>query len=125
MSRPIHFEILVDEPERVAAFYREVFGWEVATWDGPQEYWPAQTGARDVPGIDGAFMHRHFEQPVINTIPVESLDDALAKVDAAGGEMIHGPNEVPGVGMHAYCQDPAGVIFGVLEPAARTEDGAE
>lgn len=117
MNRPIHFEILVDEPETAANFYREVFGWDVATWDGPQAYWLATTGEPDSPGIDGAFMERHFDQPVVNTISVASLEETLKQVEAAGGERVHGPNEIPGVGTHAYCKDPTGVLFGVLEPA--------
>jgi predicted enzyme related to lactoylglutathione lyase len=28
-----------------------------------------------------------------------------------------GPNEIPGVGLHAYCADPEGNLFGILQPA--------
>ena len=64
-------------------------------------------------------MGRHFEQQaVINTIMVDSLDDMLGRVETAGGKKIHGPNEVPGVGMHAYCADPEGNLFGLMEPKA-------
>ena len=61
-------------------------------------------------------MGRHFDQPVINTVYVESLDDAIRRVEAAGGKKVHGPNEVPGVGLHAYCSDPEGTLFGLMEP---------
>lgn len=116
MKRPVHFEILVDDPERAAAFYAAVFGWEVARTAGPQKYWLVTTGSSAMPGIDGGLMHRHFEQPVINTIAVESLNEALRSVVDAGGNKVWGPHEVPNVGMHAYCADPAGVMFGILEP---------
>lgn len=116
MSRPVHFEILSEDPARVAAFYREAFGWEIATWDGPQSYWLATTGPQGERGIDGGFMHRHFQQPVINTIGVASMDETERKIEAAGGRKVHGPTEVPGVGMHAYFADPDGTLFGVLEP---------
>ena len=58
MSRPIHFEILSDDPEKTAAFYREALGWEVATWEGSQGYWLANTGPKDTPGIDGGIMSK-------------------------------------------------------------------
>jgi predicted enzyme related to lactoylglutathione lyase len=61
-------------------------------------------------------MHRHFPQAVINTIQVPSLADTLVKVEAGGGTKIHGPMEIPGVGTHAYCTDPDGTFFGLLEP---------
>lgn len=117
MRRPVHFEILADDPEKVAAFYREVFGWEIATWEGgEQSYWMVTTGADDVPGINGGIMERAFDQAVINTLEVDSLDEALSKIRAAGGKVVHGPDEVSGVGMHAYCADNEGNLFGVMEP---------
>ena len=117
MPRPIHFEILSAEPEQTVAFYRDVFGWEFNAWDGPQAYWLVNTGANDQPGINGGVMGNHFEQRVINTIQVDSLDDAVAKIEAAGGEIAHGPREIPGIGQHAYCRDPQGAMFGVMQPA--------
>lgn len=127
MNRPVHFEILGNDPQALADFYRDTFGWEIATWGGPQGYWLATTGPDEEPGIHGGFMHRHFQQAVINTISVPSLEDALRKVESGGGSTVHGPREVPGVGMHAYCADPEGNLFGVLERApsdpSRDESG--
>jgi predicted enzyme related to lactoylglutathione lyase len=116
VSRPVHFEILADDPEKVAAFYREVWSWKIATWEGPQAYWLVTTGPEGAPGINGAIMHREFPQAVINTVGVESLEEALAKVKQAGGKVIQGPNMIPGIGVHAYCTDPEGNMFGILEP---------
>jgi uncharacterized protein len=124
MNRPVHFEILADDPEASASFYREVFGWETATWEGPQTYWMVTTGPAGTVGIDGGIMHRHLAQSVINTIQVESLEATLGRVEAVGGTKVMGPHEVPGVGMHAYCADPEGTLFGVLEPAAPSPDEA-
>jgi uncharacterized protein len=118
MNRPVHFEILAEDPQALLEFYRSVFGWQTPSWDGPQGYWPATTGDDAAPGIHGGFMHRHFPQSVINTISVASLEDTVGRVEAAGGRRVHGPSEIPGVGTHAYFEDPAGIMFGVLQPAA-------
>jgi len=115
MNRPIHFEILTDNPEKVIAFYQQVFNWQIACWEGPQSYWLATTGSDDAPGINGGFMNRHFHQAVINTIQVNSMDEYIKKIEAAGGKKILGPREVPGVGLHAYCEDPEGSIFGIMQ----------
>ena len=115
MKRPIHFEILADDPEAAGAFYTSVLGWEVSTWGGA-EYWLIKTGEEGTPGIDGALMGKQFPQAVINTIEVESLAETLQKVEEAGGKLVHGPNEVPGVGTHAYCADPQGILFGLMQP---------
>ena len=74
------------------------------------------TGPEDSPGINGGIMNRHFEQAVINTITVDSLDEMIAKVEAAGGKKVQGPNEVPDIGQHAYCSDPEGNLFGIMQP---------
>ena len=117
MRRPVHFEILTEDPEKTVDFYRR-FGWKIADWEaGDEPYWLVTTGTEDVPGINGAIMHRHLQQAVINTIEVESLEATLEEIEAAGGKKIHGPNTVPGVGLHAYCADPEGTLFGVLQPA--------
>lgn len=116
MNRPVHFEILGDDPAKLSTFYETVFGWKIATMDGPQGYWLATTG-QDAPGIDGGFMERHFPQAVINTIQVASMDGCVSAVEAAGGKRMNDPREIPGVGIHAYCADPEGNLFGVLEPA--------
>jgi predicted enzyme related to lactoylglutathione lyase len=61
-------------------------------------------------------MGRHFPQAVINTIEVTSLEDTIKKIEAASGQKIHGPTEVLGVGLHAYCANPEGNLFGVMQP---------
>ena len=66
--------------------------------------------------INGGIMDRHFPQPVINTIQVDSLEEAIVKVEQSGGTKIHGPNEVPEVGIQAYCTDSEGNIFGLHQP---------
>ncbi|HEX9793556.1 MAG TPA: VOC family protein [Planctomycetota bacterium] len=116
MNRPVHFEICAGDPVRLSAFYARVFGWKIASFPGPQSYWFVKTGEKDDAGIDGGFMGKHFPQPVIHTVAVESLEDTLDAIEAAGGSLVHGPNEVPGVGRHAYCTDPEGIFFGVMQP---------
>ena len=60
MGRIIHFEILGDDPARLADFYGQSLGWQFQVWDEPQPYWLATTRPDKGMGIDGAIMHRHF-----------------------------------------------------------------
>ncbi|GMR11587.1 MAG: hypothetical protein BMS9Abin28_2423 [Anaerolineae bacterium] len=46
-------------------------------------------------------MYRAFDQAVINTLEVESREEATCEIGAAGGKVVHGSNAVPGVGTHA------------------------
>ena len=123
MSRPVHFELLAEDPAALGEFYRQVLGWEIATWPGgEQSYWMVTTGPEGEPGINGGIMGKHFPQAVINTIEVAALEPVLEKIRSLGGKVIHGPSEVANVGMHAYCSDPEGVLFGVMEPLPTNPD---
>jgi predicted enzyme related to lactoylglutathione lyase len=116
MARVIHFELAADDPERATEFYKNVFGWQIQKWDGPQDYWLATTGAKGTPGIDGAIMRRDPGMPaVVNTIDVTALDDMIAMVTANGGTIVAPRMTVPGVGYFAYCQDTEGNTFGMMQ----------
>ena len=118
MSRVIHFEIPADNPERAVKFYKDVFGWQIAKWEGPMEYWLATTGA-DGPGINGGLMRRQFPgQGTVNTLGVLSVDDALAKIQQSGGKLAMPKMAIPGIGWLAYCQDPEGNTFGIMQADA-------
>jgi predicted enzyme related to lactoylglutathione lyase len=116
MNRPIHFEILSDNPKEISRFYASVFDWQIANWDGPQSYWLVTTGKEGTPGINGGIMEKNLPQAVINTIEVTSLQDTINRVNDNGGKLLMGPNEIPGIGKHAYCEAPDGTIFGILQP---------
>lgn len=116
MSRVIHFELPADDPERAIAFYESAFGWKIEEWEGPMEYWLITTGPEDEPGIDGAIARRSEDALATeNTIGVQSVDEALKKIEAAGGKIIRGKGAVPGVGWVAYCEDTEGNRFGLMQ----------
>jgi predicted enzyme related to lactoylglutathione lyase len=122
MPRPIHFEIPAENPERSAEFYSRTFGWKITKWDGPMDYWVILTGPKTEPGIDGGLMRRQDPaQPCVNTIGVENLDATVATVLANGGSVALPKMPVPGVGWLAYCKDPEGYIFGLMQndPSAK------
>ena len=121
MPRVVHFEIHVDNPERVIKFYQDVFGWEFTKWDGPQAYWLIKTGPDSVPGINGGLMQRRCPvdgQAVIAyicTIDTPSLDEHLKKAEANGAIVVVPKMPIPGVGWLAYCKDTEGNILGLMQ----------
>ena len=122
MSRVIHFEIPSDDPARTQSFYRKAFGWTFTKWEGPMDYWLVTTGNGGEPGIDGGLAARRDpSQGVANTIGVESVDEAIQRVEANGGTVIAPKAAIPGVGWLAYFQDPDGNAFGLMQadPAAK------
>lgn len=119
MSRVIHFEISVDDPERAKKFYEDVFGWKIEKW-GPIDYWLIMTGEKTEPGIDGAIrirgdLKKIKNENTINTINVPSIDEFIKKVEKNGGKVLMPKMAIPGVGYHTYCQDTEGNVFGIME----------
>jgi predicted enzyme related to lactoylglutathione lyase len=118
MARVVHFEIPADNPERAAEFYTKAFGWQIQKWAGPMDYWMVNTGTGE-PGINGGILKR--EQPgasTVNTVGVANLDESIAAVTGAGGKVVSPKMSIPGIGWLAYCVDPEGNQFGMMQPDA-------
>lgn len=116
MAKVIHFEIPAEDPERAAKFYEDVFGWEVHKWEGPFDYWLVTTGPEEEPGIHGAIMTKEMGDTVRDTIQVDSLEEAMAKIEEKGGKMLTEKGDIPGVGSMAAFQDPEGNMMVIMEP---------
>jgi predicted enzyme related to lactoylglutathione lyase len=46
---------------------------------------------------------------------VESVDVAIEAAKRAGGKLVMPKTPIPGVGYFAYCEDPEGNLFGVMQ----------
>jgi len=122
MSRVIHFEIPAAEPERAAAFYKQVFGWSIEKWPGPMEYWMVTTGADGAPGINGGLLKKQAPTTATtNTIGVDSVEKAIAAVKSAGGKLVMPKTAIPTIGYFAYLEDTEGNLFGVLQSDANAK----
>lgn len=128
MTRPVHFEIHADNPERAVKFYRTVFDWKFSRLgDAEPAYWVIVTGADDQPGINGGLMQRigpppEENQPVscyVCTIDIDNLNVFAERIEAGGGKQVVDRMPVPGVGWLAYFKDTEGNIFGLMQ---RDED---
>lgn len=123
MARPVHFEIHASDPEQAKAFYENVFGWRIERW-GTDPYWTISTG--EGRGIDGGLLARKGPPPAADapagsfvvTIEVTDLTAATAAVVRHGGTTVTGTQTIPNVGWLAYCADPDGNLFGVLQPSS-------
>lgn len=116
MPRVIHFEIPAKDPQKIARFYQDVFGWTIEKWPGPVEYWLVMTGPEGTPGINGGlYQPREPFSGTVNTLEVDDLDAYVAKVKANGGTVVMDKVAVPSVGWLAYCADVEGTIFGLMQ----------
>ena len=115
MPRIVHFEIPARDPDALAGFYRNVFGWKIEKWEGPVDYWLVTTGEEE-PGIDGALLRTNpVHQGTVNVIDVDSVAEFCEKVQAEGGEVVTPRTAIPGLGYVAYIRDTAGNILGLFQ----------
>lgn len=110
----VHFEIPADNPEKLAGFYRQLFGWKVEK-EATMDYWMIET-APEGQGVNGGMMKRQAPgQQIVNYILVESVADFSTKVTSLGGKVLMPKAPVPTMGYFAICQDPQGSVFGLWE----------
>ena len=124
MDKVVHFEIPADDISRAKEFYGSIFGWELEEVEGMdytviktvavnEQQMPTEPGA-----INGGMMKRSADTstPVL-TINVDSIDDALKKVEEGGGSVVRPRQEIPGMGAFAYFTDVEGNTLGLWENA--------
>ncbi|ADZ69663.1 VOC family protein [Polymorphum gilvum] len=99
-------------------FYAGQFGWEkdMAVDMGPMGVYQCfALGGRQIGGI----MTKPPEMPVPSWnyyVTVEAIDAAAGRVTAAGGRVMHGPQEVPGGSWIVNCCDPQGAMISLVAP---------
>jgi predicted enzyme related to lactoylglutathione lyase len=127
MDKVVHFEIPVDNEARAKEFYGSVFEWDLDSADmGGVTYTTATTvpvGENRLPkepgAINGGIMKRTADQatPII-TIQVDSIDEALKKIEAGGGSTVQPRTQIPDLGAFGYFKDSEGNTMGLWETFA-------
>lgn len=127
----VHFEMPYEDAERVAKFYKNVFGWDMNQM-GEQmgNYITAGTAETDenrmvkTPGtINGGFYRLtdapNSKEPSV-IISVNDIQKAMADIKAGGGELITDkPMEIPGIGLYVAFRDSEGNRVGALQPGRK------
>ena len=113
-DRPTHFEIPVDDPDRAEKFYSEVFGWTFDRYPGAPNYYGMATTGDSNPGVNGALFQRTEGSGVALTMSVDSIEDAEAKITAAGGTVVQSKMAIPSMGWFATYKDTEGNTFGTF-----------
>ncbi|MDB5666187.1 VOC family protein [Cypionkella sp.] len=108
-------------PDAPAAltFYAALFGWTQsrAMPMGPDNlYTIIACAGQDIGGI---FTEAGNTGPAKWTVyfGTPSVQDAVEAVKASGGQVLHGPAEVPGGALIIHCSDPIGAGFALVGPA--------
>ena len=114
MPAPIVFiDIVGPELPKQAAFYREVFGWEIGP--GGTFSVPATTPMQGVLRVEDPKDNPTAERVIYLGVP--DINATLAAIAAHGGKTVLPRLEVPSVAILALFTDPAGNRMGLVEMA--------
>jgi hypothetical protein len=109
-----HLEFPAKDPEASARFYETVFGWNIVR--AVPNYLQFQTIPKQQ---GGAFVERQIAAKGAGVVPyvtVDSIDDALARIEKAGGKTIEKRTVIEeGKSWWALFSDPAGNEIGLYE----------
>lgn len=104
-ARPVvHWEIRAADPERLRAFYGELFNWTIG--DGPIMRIPPGVGGPE-PG-PGGHIRAADRGGVTLYVQVRDLAASLARTAALGGRVVLEPFDVPDGPTLAAIEDPEG-----------------
>ncbi len=131
MDPVTHFEIPADDIKRAPQFYADAFGWTnsappgmegryemLMTTEVGETYRPTVVGR-----INGAIYARaSSDDPVMITVEVPSMDEALERVQAAGGAIVAPKMDMGGYGWYARVRDSEGNLISLWEPRPMDED---
>ncbi len=111
-------ELYANDPQTAFAFYAGEFGWTKAQAIDMGEMGTYQLFA--IEGVDaGGMMARPPMVPApawLYYFAVPEIEAAVGRVKQHGGQVMHGPMQVPGGAMVAQCLDPQGAVFAMVAP---------
>ncbi len=113
-NKIIHWELMGPDGDALAGFYSDMFGWDAKPMEGFDEYHIVEEGHS---GVGGAVGKGGEEMPTYSAmyVGVDSIDEHLAKINAAGGATVVPKTVIPGVVAFAMFTDPAGNLVGLAE----------
>jgi uncharacterized protein len=113
-------ECQTNDPEKAAGFYQEVFGYEIdeaPMVEAGEVYRVLKVDGRGIGGIMRITPRMEGVTPNwATTFSVGDTDETMRRTDELGGAVLAGPMNIPDVGLYAVLRDPAGAVFGVLQP---------
>jgi len=119
MPNPVtRWQIVAQEPERVAAFYSSVFGWKVNASNalGYREMLSGESK-----GIDGGVWPNAPDAPnmVQLFVEVDDIDGYVRRAENAGAKTLVPATTLPDGDRIAILLDVAGLSFGLFQPGRK------
>jgi predicted enzyme related to lactoylglutathione lyase len=122
----VHFEMPYEDAARVAQFYQSAFGWDMKQFgEDMGNYVTAKTAESDengmskVPGtINGGFFPKKSDWPAQYpsiVVSVPNIEEAMTRIQEAGGEVLGEQIMIPGIGKYVSFNDTEGNRASLLQ----------
>jgi uncharacterized protein len=121
MDKVVHFEIPFDDQKRAAKFYAGIFGWKLLEVPG-MNYTMVHAAETDKDNMvtdkgainGGLFPRETAAKTPMLVIGVDSIDETVKKVVAAGGKLLVPKQPIPN-GSYARILDSEGNVIGLAD----------
>lgn len=135
MCAVVHFEMPYQDRDRAARFYEAAFGWKTqklgpemgdyllvtTALPGHTTNMPPEAALGAINGGLFPFRSDRPEQHPAVVIGVSDIGAAMARIRAAGGEVLGEPMAIPGVGDYVAYTDTEGNRNSILQPSMPDE----
>ena len=114
MNKLRHFDIHASDVERARRFYERIFDWQFGSYPGADEFFQIRAADGEVIGAIQGRKYNAHSKDIFGfecSVAVDDVDEAVRKVEAAGGKTLMNKTPIPGVGWIAKFMDTEGNLF--------------
>jgi predicted enzyme related to lactoylglutathione lyase len=113
------YDLMTPDPAASKKFYPAVTGWGTEEWDkAAYTMWTA--GGVPLGGMN-PITPEQTAQGVrphwLAYVTVDDVENSASKVKSLGGQVMHGPEDIPDVGRFAIIRDPQGAMLAIFKSA--------
>lgn len=114
MNKLRHFDIHATNVKRARNFYEHVFDWSFGSYPGADEFLQIRAADGEVIGAVQGRKYNVHPKDILGfecSITVDDVDEAVLRVEAAGGKVLMAKTAIPSVGWIAKFMDTEGNLF--------------
>jgi uncharacterized protein len=115
-------ELMTRDLAGAEKFYSELLGWKTVDSGMPgMKYTLIKHDDKDAGGMMAMLPEIPEQVPShwMAYVAVDNVDALAEKTKELGGNLMHGPQDIPGVGRFCVIQDPGGAVISLLTFAAK------
>ena len=111
-------ELMTRDTAAAQKFYTQLLGWNANDSEMPgMKYTLYKAGEKDAGGMMDMppDVPKEVSSHWMAYITVDDVDSLVEKTKELGGQVLHGPQDIPTVGRFCVIQDPTGAVVGLIK----------